>query len=97
MPPVTPPPGNIVLNEVMASNQTAVQNGGSFPDWLELFNQGTNTVDISNWSLSDSGNARKFVFPGGTTIAAGGYLVVWCDTATGSPGLHSGFAICQER
>jgi Lamin Tail Domain/CotH kinase protein/Chitobiase/beta-hexosaminidase C-terminal domain len=95
LPPVTPPLGNIVLNEVMADNQTAVQNGGNFPDWLELFNQGTNTVDISNWSLSDSGNARSFVFPGGTTIAAGGYLVVWCDTATNDPGLHSGFALAK--
>jgi hypothetical protein len=96
LPPATPPPGSVVLNEVLASNQTAVENGGSFPDWLELCNQGTSPVDISNWSLSNSGNARKYVFPGGTTIAAGGYLVVWCDTATSAPGLHSGYTVSKS-
>ena len=94
--PVTPSLGNIVLNEIAADNQTTVQNGGSFPDWLELFNQGANAVDISNWSLSDSGNARSFVFTNGTSIAAGGYLVVWCDTATNAPGLHTGFALSKS-
>ena len=48
LPPVTPPPGNIVLNELMADNQTAVQNGGDFPDWLELYNRSTNAVSIAN-------------------------------------------------
>jgi hypothetical protein len=94
--PVTPPLGNIVLNEIAADNQASVQNGGSFPDWLELFNQGTNTVDISNWSLTDSSNARSFVFTNGTSIAAGGYLVVWCDTNNLAPGLHSGFALSKS-
>jgi len=96
LPPVTPPLGDIVLNEFMADNATAVQNGGDFPDWLELYNRSTNAVSLANWSLSDSGNARKFVFPADTTIAAGGYLVVWCDTATGAPGLHAGFALSKS-
>ncbi len=96
LPPVAPPPSDIVLNEVMADNQTTVQNGDSFSDWLELFNQGTNATDISNWSLSDSGNARSFIFPGGTTIAAGGYLVIWCDTNNLAPGLHTGFALSKS-
>lgn len=78
------------LNEVMAENFGAATNGGTFPDWIELHNAGTNNVNLANWSLSNSGNARKFVFPG-TTIPAGGYLVVWCDSQTNAPGLHSGF------
>jgi hypothetical protein len=94
--PVTPPPGNIVLNEIAADNQASVQNGGNFPDWLEIYNSGTNATNISNWSLSDSGNARSFVFSNNTTIAAGGYLVVWCDTATNAPGLHTGFSLAKS-
>ena len=96
LPPVTSPLGNIVLNELMADNKTAVPNGGNYPDWLELYNYGTNSVSLANWSLSDSGNARNFVFPAGTTIAAGGYLVVWCDTAINDPGLHAGFALAKS-
>jgi hypothetical protein len=96
LPPVTPPFGNVVLNEIAADNQTSVQNGGGFPDWLELYNGGANSTNLDNWSLSDSGNARSFVFPGGTAIAVGGYLVVWCDTNTAAPGLHTGFALSKS-
>jgi hypothetical protein len=97
LPPVTPPLGNIVINELMADNQTAWSNSvGSYPDWLELFNRGANSVNLANWSLSGSGNARSFVFPAGTTIAAGGYLVVWCDSATNTLGLHAGFALAKS-
>jgi hypothetical protein len=96
LPPVAPALGNIVLNEVMADNQTTVTNGGDLPDWLELFNRSANSVSLASWSLSDGGNARSFVFPGGTTIAAGGYLVVWCDSDNAAPGLHTGFALSRN-
>ncbi len=93
---VSPPPtpGAVVLNEVMADNLSAVNNGGTFPDWIELYNSGAQAVDLSGWSLTDDGNPRKFVFPTNTTVAAGGYLVLWCDSATNTaPGLHAGFAL----
>jgi hypothetical protein len=50
-------------------------------------------TNLAGWSLSDDSNARKFVFPANTILAAGGYLVVWCDSATTAPGLHAGFAL----
>lgn len=78
------------LNEVMADNTNAVPHEATYPDWVEIHNAGGGAADISNWSLSDDGDQRKFVFPANTTIAAGGYLVVWCDIASTS-GLHSGF------
>lgn len=86
-----PVPG-IVLNEIMADNRSAVTNGGLYPDWIELFNPGSNSVDLANWSLTDDGNARKFVFPA-INLPASGFLIVWCDTDTNAPGLHSGFAL----
>src|SRR4026207_1160519 len=70
----------VVINEVMASNATAVQNEGIFPDWVELFNTSASAVNISDWSLSDSMvTPRKFVFPSGTVIGGRSYLIVWCD------------------
>jgi hypothetical protein len=51
-------------------------------------------VNLAGWSLTDDGNPRKFVFPNGVTIAAGGYLVIWCDSATNTtPGIHAGFSL----
>jgi hypothetical protein len=82
------------INELMAENLTAVANGSTHPDWVELYNAGSSATNIGGWSLTDDGNARRFVFPAGTTIAAGGYLLVWCDATTNTtPGLHTGFAL----
>jgi hypothetical protein len=81
------------LNEVMAFNVSAVTNGGTCPDWVELHNAGAASVNLQGWSLSDGGNPRSFVFPAGTTIPAGGHRVVWCDRDTNAPGLHAGFAL----
>jgi hypothetical protein len=76
----------------MADNTNAVPHEGTYPDWIELHNSGPSPVSLANWSLTDDGNRRKFVFPANTTLAAGGYLVVWCDAAATS-GLHSGFSL----
>lgn len=87
----------IVINEVAADNPSAVPNAGTFPDWIELRNTSGSAVNLEGWSLSDDGNARKFVFAAGTTIPANGYLHVWCDSATNTtPGIHTGFALDRE-
>jgi hypothetical protein len=93
LPPVTPPSSHVVLNEIAADNAGSVANDSTFPDWVELHNRSGAPVNIGSWSLTDNGVARQFVFPANTTISAGGYLVVWCDSATNSPGLHAGFAL----
>jgi hypothetical protein len=93
----TAPAPTIRFNEVMAENSGAVVNGPTTnSDWLELFNTTGSTISLANWSLSNSGNARKYVFPGGTSIPANGYLVVWCDSQSNAPGLHSGFTLGRK-
>jgi hypothetical protein len=86
------PAASVVLNEVLADNVSAVNHDGTFPDYVELYNGTGSAIDLTSWSLSDDSFVRKYVFPNGTTIGAGGYLVVWCDTNATS-GLHSGFAL----
>jgi hypothetical protein len=93
---VVPPPGPVLINEVMALNASTLTNAGTTPDWIELVNTGTNTASLGGWSLGNDGNPLKFVFGGGVTIAAGGFLVVFCDTQTNAPGLHTGFALSGQ-
>jgi hypothetical protein len=93
---LTPAPGvaAVRINEVMADNISAVANAGTYPDWVELYNAGGAAVDLEGWSITDDGDARNWVFGPGTTIPAGGYLVVWCDAITNTtPGIHTGFAL----
>jgi hypothetical protein len=42
-------------------------------EWIELFNRGTDPVNMSGWTLE---NGVTFDFPEGTTIAPGEFLVV---------------------
>lgn len=85
---------NVVLNEVMANNHSAVANGSTFPDWIELYNGGSQAVDLGGMSLSDDVSVPgKYVFPAGTIVPALGYVVVWCDSNTSTPGLHAGFGL----
>ncbi|HEY1108247.1 MAG TPA: lamin tail domain-containing protein [Opitutaceae bacterium] len=84
------------INEVLAAN-TKVANGATYPDIIELHNAGTSAVDLAGKSLSDDpATPRKYVFPSGVTLAAGGYLTVYADSDTGAPGLHTGFALDAE-
>lgn len=88
-----PAQAQVVINEVMASNVSAVQNEGIFPDWVELYNTSASPVDISDWSLTDSvATRRKFVFPGGTFIGANSFLIVWLDGLT-NLAFHASFTI----
>lgn len=84
------------INEVLAAN-TKIANGTTFPDLIELFNAGTATVDLSGKSLTDDpATPRKYVFPSGTSIAAGGYLTLYADSDSTAAGLHTGFALDAE-
>ena len=48
-------------------------------EFVEILNTGAASVDLSGWRLS---SAVDFVFPGGTSIAPGGYLIVAEDPPT---------------
>ncbi|MBN2508002.1 MAG: lamin tail domain-containing protein [Verrucomicrobia bacterium] len=98
--PSLPAPA-VVFNELMATNATAVPHDAGYPDWIELHHAGATPIDLSGWSLTDSGDPRKFVFPAGVILNPGEFRVVWCDatqpasTAAG-PDLNTGFALACE-
>ncbi len=76
--------GGIVINEVMIDPVAVPDSAG---EYVELFNSGAAAVDVSGWALRDD-NVNAFVLPGGTTIPAGGYLVV---AASADAGTNGGF------
>ena len=71
----------VFLSEVMASNDsTVIYQDGPYVDWIELYNSGTSTVDLSGYGLSDSiDRPRKWQFPAGTSIGPGEYKIILCD------------------
>jgi hypothetical protein len=85
----------VVINEILVNNQHAYANdAGHYNSWIELYNPTTQPVDLSNWGLTDSqASPLKYVFPAGTSIAAKGCLLVWCDNDTTVAGLHTGWTL----
>ena len=88
-------PEGLFINEFMANNDALVVGpDGSYPDRIELYNGGTETVDLGGMYLSDDlENPDSWQFPEGTTLNAGGFLVIWADNASDSDGLHCGFGL----
>lgn len=89
----------VVINEVMAANDTRVQDPqGEYEDWIEVRSLASTAVDLSGMYLSDSeADPRKWAFPEGTVLPAGGYLVVWADgDEEAESGLHAGFKLSAD-
>ena len=82
---------DVVINEVMASNGY-YENGHAW-DWVELYNNGNSTENLSGWGFTDSKkDLYKFTFPQGTKLKAGDYLTIWCTgTENKTPGKDDTF------
>ncbi len=89
----------VIISELMALNSTTLADPqGEFDDWIELRNITDQEVDLTGRHLSDEpNNPRKWQFPAGTKIAAGGYLLVWADEdGSATNGLHASFKLSAE-
>lgn len=63
---------DIVINELLTHTDPPQE------DAVELYNTTAVSIDISGWYLSDdAAEPAKYIFPQGSIISAGGYLVVY--------------------
>ena len=93
---VDPTASPLRLNEVLAANSGVLVHDGRTPDAIELYNASSQSLSLAGLRLTDNAaEPDKFTFPAGATIPAGGYLVVYADSATSSPGYHLGFNLNQ--
>ncbi len=79
----TPPqPGNLYINEFMASNDTTIADPdfNDYSDWIEIYNDGDVDIDISGYFMTDDlENPTKWQVPEGVVVPAHGYLLIWAD------------------
>jgi hypothetical protein len=64
----------VVVNELFPSGPDAAN-----PDWIELKNVTGAAIDVGGYQIRDNNLADLTSLPAGTTIEAGGYLVIFCD------------------
>ncbi len=72
------PVDTLLLNEVMPDNESTVMDEAStFPDWVELWNAGSDPVDLARVAL---GSGRGDWWDGaGGTMAPGEHVLLWAD------------------
>jgi hypothetical protein len=94
---------DLKINEYMADNLATIIDPatGQFDDWFELYNAGTNAVDLTSYRLTHQlTNSSEFSIPPGYVVAPGAFLLVWADKATGAnqstnSELHANFKLTK--
>lgn len=88
---------SLFINEIVSSNSVYLDEDNETPDWIELFNNSENTINLNNYSLSDDlNNPRKWIFPD-ISIGPNEFLVIFASGKDrySSP-LHTNFSIKSE-
>lgn len=83
----------LIINELMQSNIDCIMDDlKEFPDsWVELYNAGTESVNLSDYALSVSSKEKKAYKLPSRTVAPGQYVVVYCDKE--EKDLHTSFRL----
>lgn len=91
----------VVINEISASNDIFANEYHKRNDWIELYNNTSEDIDVRDMYLSDdSDNLYKYRIEGGaginTAVPANGYLVVWCDKLSPLTAVHAPFRLAND-
>ncbi len=87
----------LVINEYQATNESTAQDQwGEYADWVELYNNNSQPINLSGYFLSDKiGDPTQFQFPD-TVLNPDSYLIIWCDQGLMEPGLHTFFKLGSD-
>lgn len=86
---------DVVINEFMASNDSTVTDtAGQYDDWIELYNNSTQSVDLTGYYLSDKlDNLLKWRIDTTFSLAANSYLIIWADENGSQGPFHANFKL----
>ncbi len=93
---------DVRINEFLASNiSTASDELGQYDDWVEIYNASNAQIDLAGYYITDDLNdLQKWQIPDTdptlTTIAAGGYLLLWADDESHQGILHLPFRLMKD-
>ena len=87
----------LVINEYQAINESTAQDQwGGYEDWVELYNNSEDPIDLTGYFLSDKiGDPTQFTFPD-TILQPDSYMIIWCDQGLMEPGLHTFFKLGSD-
>ena len=85
----------VVINELLSRNDTTLEDEFTeYDDWIELYNKGTSTVDLSGYYLSDNeAEPDKWELPANVELSPAAYLLIWADEDQEQGALHTNFKL----
>ncbi|MFC1898268.1 CotH kinase family protein [Candidatus Cloacimonadota bacterium] len=69
-------PGDIVINEINYNSSPTINPD----DWIEIYNNGSFAIDLSNWQFKDQSDDDVFMLPEGLILLPDSYYVLCKDT-----------------
>ncbi|MAZ93609.1 MAG: hypothetical protein CMF58_04260 [Lentimicrobiaceae bacterium] len=94
--------GQLYLNEFMAKNDTALPGPeGDYPDWIEIFNAGSEDVMLGGYFLTDEplgGDMHQIssAYPDSVTVSAGGYILFYANNGEETSVLNLNFKLSSD-
>ena len=90
----TIPQSSLVINEVMANNQTTVMDEtGDYDDWIELYNKTNTPISTNGLLFSDNPlNLDKWDLPN-AVINPNSYFIIWADEDGNTGDNHANFRL----
>jgi hypothetical protein len=99
---VLPDLSSLYINEIMPYNPRIIADDhGEFDDWIELYNGGSEAIDLGGLFISDSiGDPEPFRissdYPDSTTLEPSRFLLIWADDSKAQGILHSDFKLSRS-
>ena len=91
------PETGVQLNEIVACRPSPPAGYPPDPDWVEVFNSGTNDLDLADHGLTDDlTRPYRFVFPTGSVVRAGGHRLVLCTPDLPASATNTGFGLAAS-
>lgn len=70
---------SVQINEVVSSNSVLVDGDGDTPDWFELYNPTSNSINLLDWTITDDFDEfDKWRFPD-LTLEGSAYVYIWAS------------------
>ena len=89
---------NLIINELMQSNIDCIMDDlNEFPDsWVELYNPTDEAINLLDYKIASKKNAATAWPLPDSTVAAHGYVIIYCDKAgkdAGVSAMHTNFSL----
>ncbi|MBK7998624.1 MAG: CotH kinase family protein [Verrucomicrobia bacterium] len=84
----------VIISEFLADNENGIRDeDGDNSDWIELYNAGTEVVNLDGWFLTDDVlNPTKWRIPP-MSVSPSSYVLVWASEKNRTNTLHTNFRL----